>query len=443
MPVYKGSTEVTSGNLLKGSTNIENGYKQTSQFYVNTNAITINFVDAITGASMNTTQFSSVGAPGSSFTPFTRLITVDAGRIWASGSTVTVAKSGDTGNNVTAYIVGGGSTSATLHVNGTHPSSGVTVTLTVNGQTQQALPDLNVTANTSNAVFSTSDNVALGTFSYSASQSSSGGGSCSGGTTGSGTLSSNNSSYTWYSFSAGYASGGSYGNGCGVTCTSTISASKTGYNSGSGSISRTGSNPGFTNNYTWSPSSNPAGATTSGGQCFGTCPTCNSCSGTCTASLVAYLTKTTGGPAWGSVGSPTNSYNAGSVSNVSNGDTLTTAVGASTTNFPQGAGASLGGSPTLGGGNTFITGGTMTQNITYPATNYIGMQYSGTATGANGATLNCGGTAGNGYANSQTFNWLCSGSSAVTTPVSVTITTSSSNLVSGGNTFNSATTTVN
>jgi len=442
MPVYKGSTEVTSGNLMKGSTNIENGYKQTSQFYVNTNAIVINFVDAITGASMSTTQFSSIGTPGSSFTPFTRTITTDSGKIFSG--TVTVAESGDTGNNVSASISGQGSTTATLNVSGTHPASGVTVTLTVNGATQTALPDLNVSVAESSASFSTSDSSNLGTFSYTVSQSASGGGSCSGGTSPtSGTFTSNSSSYSYPGWSAGYAAGGSYGNGCGVTCTSTISASKSGYNSGSGAVSRTGSNPGYTNNYTWSPSSNPAGATTSGGVCFGTCPSCNSCSGTCTAVLVAYLTSTTGGPAWGSVGAPTGSYSVGNQPNVSNGDNLTNAVPTNTTNFPQGAGATLGGSPSLGSGNTIITGGTMAQTITYPATNYIGMQYSGTATGANGAVLNCGGTAGNGYANSQTFNWLCSGSSAVTTPVAVSITTSSGNLVSGGNTFNTATTTVN
>ena len=40
MPIYKGSTEVTSGNLYKGSTNIEEGYKGTKPFYVNTLDVT-------------------------------------------------------------------------------------------------------------------------------------------------------------------------------------------------------------------------------------------------------------------------------------------------------------------------------------------------------------------------------------------------------------------
>ena len=35
MPVYKGSTEITGGNLHKGSTEIEDGYRGTSPFYTN------------------------------------------------------------------------------------------------------------------------------------------------------------------------------------------------------------------------------------------------------------------------------------------------------------------------------------------------------------------------------------------------------------------------
>lgn len=247
MPVYKGSNEVSSGNLKKGSTNIENGYKQTDQFYVNTNAIIINFVDAISGATMNTTQFSSTGTPGASFASFTRTITTDSGRIFQG--TVSVAESGDTGSNVTASISGQGSTTATLNVSGTYPATGVTVTLTVNGATQVQLPNLNVSIpGDSTATFSTSDSSNLGTFNYTLTQSASGGGanpSCSGGTSPtSGTFTSNSSSYNYPGFQAGFAAGGDYGNGCGVTCTTSVSGSKSGYNSGSASYNRTGSFPG-------------------------------------------------------------------------------------------------------------------------------------------------------------------------------------------------------
>ena len=43
MPIYKGSTEVTSGNLYKGSTEIQDGYKATDPFYVN--EISISFLN--------------------------------------------------------------------------------------------------------------------------------------------------------------------------------------------------------------------------------------------------------------------------------------------------------------------------------------------------------------------------------------------------------------
>ena len=43
MPIYKGSTEVTSGNLYKGSTEIQDGYKATDSFYVN--EISISFLN--------------------------------------------------------------------------------------------------------------------------------------------------------------------------------------------------------------------------------------------------------------------------------------------------------------------------------------------------------------------------------------------------------------
>ena len=46
MPLYKGTTEISSNKLYKASTNIENGYKGTSSFYIN--QVTIQFA-SITG----------------------------------------------------------------------------------------------------------------------------------------------------------------------------------------------------------------------------------------------------------------------------------------------------------------------------------------------------------------------------------------------------------
>ena len=133
MPIYKGTNEVTSGNLYKGSTKIENGYKQLDPFYVNTISITIIFVDVISGATMDTTQFSAAGTPGASFVSFTRNITVDAGRTFSVNPTV--AETGDTGNNVNATITGITTTAALLNVSGTYPTSATNVTLTISGST--------------------------------------------------------------------------------------------------------------------------------------------------------------------------------------------------------------------------------------------------------------------------------------------------------------------
>lgn len=186
---------------------------------------------------MNTTQFSSIGTPGTAFSSFTRTISVDSGRIWLSNPTV--SESGDTGGNVNASISGITSTSATLNVSGTHPNTGVTITLTVNGSTQVQLPNLNVGKSGDYPTVATADSGTLNTFSYSVSNSS----GCSGGTSGSGSLSSGSSSYTWYGYSRPGLVPGPYGNGCGETCNSSVTFSKSGYNSGGTTFSQTGTYP--------------------------------------------------------------------------------------------------------------------------------------------------------------------------------------------------------
>ena len=59
MPIYKGTNEVTSGNLYKGSTEIENGYKATDPFYVN--EISISFLNF-----PGVADYVITGAPGDS-----------------------------------------------------------------------------------------------------------------------------------------------------------------------------------------------------------------------------------------------------------------------------------------------------------------------------------------------------------------------------------------
>ena len=57
MPIYKGTNEVTSGNLYKGSTEIENGYKAIDSFYVN--EISISFLNF-----PGVADYVITGAPG-------------------------------------------------------------------------------------------------------------------------------------------------------------------------------------------------------------------------------------------------------------------------------------------------------------------------------------------------------------------------------------------
>ena len=391
MPIYKGSTEVTSGNLRKGSTNIENGYKETSPFYTNTNGITINFIDAISGATMNTTQFSSVGVPGASFSSFSRTITVDSGRIFSTNPTV--SESGDSGNNVTTSISSQTSTSAVLNVSGTYPTSGTTVTLTVNGATQVQLPNLVVTKNGNYPLTTTGDGGVLGTYNYSISNSA----DCVGGSSGSGTINGGSgSSNTYYSYSRPGLAGGPFGNGCGMTCNSSFTSSKSGYNAGSTTFSQTGSNPVVTNTCGWSPSSNPSGATyNTSFTCGITCPTCVTCApGTsnCNIGLLARLSASPGANAFGSVGSP--SVNNQQIVSCNSSTTFTNAIPAKATNWPINSSASITQVPnnSIGGGNA-VTGGTCSLNWTYPSAN-IGVSASGsliTCQDTAGTSLTCSG----------------------------------------------------
>jgi len=430
MPVYKGTAEVTSGSLKKGATNIENGYKQTDQFYVNTNAITINFVDAISGATMSTTQFSSIGTPGTAFSSFTRTISVNSGRVWLSNPTV--SESGDTGGNVNASISGITSTSATLNVSGTHPNTGVTVTLTVNGSTQVDLPNLNVGKSGNYPTVSTADGGSLNTVNYSVSNSS----GCSGGTSGSGSYNfGSSSSGTWYSYSRPGLVAGPYGNGCGETCNSTVTFSKSGYDAGSTTFSQTGSTPSFTNTYYWSPSSNPSGASlNTPATCNGSCPTCNNCTGTCTnAYLTASITAVQGGGGWRIGSTDYSSYTVASGLSATNGQTFTNSINATNMTWPSAGSLSLNNNGQFTSGS--ITGINATLNFSNPSGSTRGAFYytvSGTGSGGGSCSYNnryIGSWASSG---SQTFNVTCSGNIVGTASLTLDITTSSPNLGSFG-----------
>ena len=57
MPLYKGTAEIASGNLYKADANIENGYKESTSFYIN--EVTISFLN-FPGVS----DYSITGGPG-------------------------------------------------------------------------------------------------------------------------------------------------------------------------------------------------------------------------------------------------------------------------------------------------------------------------------------------------------------------------------------------
>jgi hypothetical protein len=132
MPIYKGTNEVTSGNLYKGSTEIENGYKAADSFYVNETTLTIIFVDnTATGSSLNSTSSAVfTGSPGSAFSTFNRSVNRTNGTYAVTGASVSEA--GDSGNNVSTSVSGSGNVSRNISISGTIPTTTKTITLTVN-----------------------------------------------------------------------------------------------------------------------------------------------------------------------------------------------------------------------------------------------------------------------------------------------------------------------
>jgi hypothetical protein len=129
MPIYKGSTEVTSGNLHKGSTEIQDGYKATDSFYVNETTLTIIFVDnTATGSSLNSTSSAVfTGVPGSTFGSFSRSVNRTNGTYKVTGASV--SESGDSGGNVNTSVSGSGNVSRTISISGTIPTTSKTITL--------------------------------------------------------------------------------------------------------------------------------------------------------------------------------------------------------------------------------------------------------------------------------------------------------------------------
>jgi len=131
MPVYKGTNEVTSGNLYKGSTEIENGYKATNSFYIN--ETTISFVTPTgQGLSYSTPNpQSSTGSPGSLFPSTT--FTISGGSSALTGTAV-IAGLPPGLTTSQSYNNSGPGNILTITISGTFPTTSyLNTALTISG----------------------------------------------------------------------------------------------------------------------------------------------------------------------------------------------------------------------------------------------------------------------------------------------------------------------
>ena len=129
MPIYKGSTEVTSGNLHKGSTEVQDGYKATDPFYVNEATVTLNFSIVTGNASLAFSSTTITGVPGSSFSQITNNVTANSGYYIFAGSC-----SDDNASITCAFTVVSESLGQVI-INGTIPSGTSTVNISVTPNT--------------------------------------------------------------------------------------------------------------------------------------------------------------------------------------------------------------------------------------------------------------------------------------------------------------------
>ncbi len=128
MPVYKGTNEVTSGNLYKGTTEIQDGYKATDSFYVNEVTLIISFVNNTNLSSSGSLTRTLVGVPGDSFS--TQNLTVSASASQRLNS-LSFSESGDTQAIATCSTSGVNENGGQYSVSGTFPTVSQTITFTL------------------------------------------------------------------------------------------------------------------------------------------------------------------------------------------------------------------------------------------------------------------------------------------------------------------------
>ena len=130
MPVYKGTTEIASGKLYKATTNIENGYKGTNQFYVNEITVTLT---APTGWVLS--QSSITGVPGAGSGNFTLTRSTPGALVQQRGTGTVSGGSLSFGSTSTSGSNSGINNTVTITTSFTIPTSNQSVTLAIAGMT--------------------------------------------------------------------------------------------------------------------------------------------------------------------------------------------------------------------------------------------------------------------------------------------------------------------
>ena len=130
MPVYKGTTEIASGKLYKATTNIENGYKGTNQFYVNEITVTLT---APTGWVLS--QSSITGVPGAGSGNFTLTRSTPGALVQQRGTGTVSGGSLSFGSTSTSGSNSGINNTVTITTSFTIPASNQSVTLAIAGMT--------------------------------------------------------------------------------------------------------------------------------------------------------------------------------------------------------------------------------------------------------------------------------------------------------------------
>lgn len=252
MPIYKGTNEVTSGNLYKGSTEIENGYKASSSFYVNELTWTFSTPSVMSSTSVTSNNLTTfTGAPGSAVTGQNFKILCDSGYAFqggAGGISIGGLPTGMTATVTSTGSAGPGTNEVLVTLGGVYPQTGQNIAITATGGTVTAY--YTVTIN----MPSWSWPIGSGTYNYSNQNSVPGGfGSTlnttnyntpSGSTTSSVWSGSNSVSFSVESAFGAYITGQSFGNASGYSVSTSAS------NSTNATITLTLSSGNFTGNTT-------------------------------------------------------------------------------------------------------------------------------------------------------------------------------------------------